>query len=252
MALIELIDVHKTLGGKKVLAGMNLAINRGETYTIIGRSGIGKSVTLKHIVGVMKPDSGRVIVDNIEVQNLSRRQLERFRAKFGYLFQSSALLNSLNVLENVALPLREHTKMSESEIRDRVAQKLALVGLKGTEKIMPSELSGGMRKRVALARAIVMEPEIILYDEPTTGLDPITSDAINELIREMQSRLKVTSVVVTHDMKSAYKISDRIGLLHEGRIIQEGTADDNRQSDDPRVKQFINGEAVGPLTTVRD
>ncbi|MCX7702477.1 MAG: ABC transporter ATP-binding protein [Planctomycetota bacterium] len=250
--MIELIDVHKTLGGKKVLVGMNLSIKRGETYTVIGRSGIGKSVTLKHIVGVMKPDKGRVIVDGVEVQNLNRRQLERFRVKFGYLFQSSALLNSLNVFENVALPLREHTRMSEEEIQERVVQKLSLVGLKGTEKMMPSDLSGGMRKRVALARAIVMEPEVILYDEPTTGLDPITADAINGLIRDMQQRLKVTSVVVTHDMKSAYKISDRIGLLHEGRIIQEGTPDNIKDSNDPRVKQFINGEAIGPLTTSRD
>jgi len=250
--MIELRDVYKRLGGKDVLVGMNLQIEEGETYTIIGRSGIGKSVTLKHIVGLMKPDRGEVLVDGIEVHKLSKRQMGEFRIRFGYLFQSNALLNSLNVLENVALPLREHTSMSEKEIRKRVAEKLALVGLEGTEEIMPSELSGGMRKRVALARAIVMEPRIVLYDEPTTGLDPITADAINDMIRDMQKRLNITSVVVTHDIKSAYKVSDRMGLLHNGHIIQEGTPEEIRNSDDPCVKQFINGEAEGPLTTHRD
>jgi len=242
-------NVSKRLGGKDVLKNMNLHIKRGETYVIIGRSGIGKSVTIKHMVGLMKPDSGKVVVDGVEVNKLKRRQLEKFRLNFGFLFQSNALLNSLTVFENIALPLREHTNMSEKEIQDRVRQKLALVGLEGTEEMMPEDLSGGMRKRVALARAIVMEPKIILYDEPTTGLDPITADAINHLIRDMQKKLGVTSVVVTHDMKSAYFVGDRIGLLHDGHIIQEGSPEEIRNSKDERVQQFINGLAKGPLTT---
>jgi len=247
-----MINVCKRLGGKDVLKNLNLHIKKGETYVIIGRSGIGKSVTIKHMVGLMKPDSGRVIVDGVEVNKLTKKELQRFRLRFGFLFQSNALLNSLTVFENIALPLREHTKMSEEEIRERVRQKLALVGLEGTEDMMPEDLSGGMCKRVALARAIVMEPQIILYDEPTTGLDPITADAINHLIRDMQKKLGVTSVVVTHDMKSAYFVGDRIGLLHDGHIIQEGSPEQIRNSDDDRVRQFINGLARGPLTSEYD
>ena len=247
-----MINVCKHLSGKDVLKNLNLHIKKGETYVIIGRSGIGKSVTIKHMVGLMKPDSGRVIVDGVEVHKLGKKELQRFRLKFGFLFQSNALLNSLTVFENIALPLREHTKMSEEEVRERVRQKLALVGLEGTEDMMPEDLSGGMRKRVALARAIVMEPKIILYDEPTTGLDPITADAINHLIRDMQEKLGVTSVVVTHDMKSAYFVGDRIGLLHDGHIIQEGPPDQIRNSKDDRVQQFINGLAKGPLTSKYD
>ncbi len=250
--MIDMINVCKHLSGKDVLKNLNLHIKKGETYVIIGRSGIGKSVTIKHMVGLMKPDSGRVIVDGVEVHKLGKKELQRFRLKFGFLFQSNALLNSLTVFENIALPLREHTKMSEEEVRERVRQKLALVGLEGTEDMMPEDLSGGMRKRVALARAIVMEPKIILYDEPTTGLDPITADAINHLIRDMQEKLGVTSVVVTHDMKSAYFVGDRIGLLHDGHIIQEGPPDQIRNSKDDRVQQFINGLAKGPLTSKYD
>jgi len=250
--VIDMINVYKRLSGKDVLKNLNLHIKKGETYVIIGRSGIGKSVTIKHMVGLMKPDSGRVVVDGVEVHKLSKKELQRFRLRFGFLFQSNALLNSLTVFENIALPLREHTKMSEEEIRERVRQKLALVGLEGTEDIMPEDLSGGMCKRVALARAIVMEPQIILYDEPTTGLDPITADAINHLIRDMQKKLGVTSVVVTHDMKSAYFVGDRIGLLHDGHIIQEGSPQQIRNSNDDRVQQFINGLAKGPLTSEYD
>jgi len=250
--VIDMINVCKHLSGKDVLRNLNLHIKKGETYVIVGRSGIGKSVTIKHMVGLMKPDSGRVIVDGVEVHKLGKRELQRFRLKFGFLFQSNALLNSLTVFENIALPLREHTKMSEEEVRKRVQQKLALVGLEGTENLMPQDLSGGMRKRVALARAIVMEPKIILYDEPTTGLDPITADAINHLIRDMQKKLGVTSVVVTHDMKSAYFVGDKIGLLHDGHIIQEGSPEQIRNSKDDRVQQFINGFAQGPLTSEYD
>ena len=250
--MIDMIDVCKHLSGKDVLKNLNLHIRKGETYVIIGRSGIGKSVTIKHMVGLMKPDAGCVVVDGVEVHKLGKKELQRFRLKFGFLFQSNALLNSLTVFENIALPLREHTKIGEEEIRERVRQKLALVGLEGTEDMMPEDLSGGMRKRVALARAIVMEPKIILYDEPTTGLDPITADAINHLIRDMQEKLGVTSVVVTHDMKSAYFVGDRIGLLHDGHIIQEGSPEQIRNSKDDRVQQFINGLAKGPLTSEYD
>ncbi len=250
--MISLTDVHKKLGGKDVLRGMNMHVKEGETYVIIGRSGIGKSVTIKHMVGLMRADSGKVTVDGVDVGGLTRKELLRFRLKFGFLFQSNALLNSLNVFENVALSLREHTRKSERKIKEKVREKLALVGLEEAGHMMPADLSGGMRKRVALARAIVMDPQIILYDEPTTGLDPITCDLINHMIRDMQKKLGVTGVVVTHDMKSAYFVGDRIGLLHDGRIIQEGRPEEIRDSRDERVQQFIRGLAQGPLTREHD
>jgi len=208
--VIELIDIYKTLGGKKVLDGMSLTIERGETFVIIGRSGTGKTVMLKHIVGIMMSDSGRVIVDGVDILELSRNELLSFRKKFGYLFQSNALLNSMTVFENIALPLREHEEMTEGEVQARVKEKLALVEMDGTQHLYPASLSGGMKKRVALARAIVRNPEIILYDEPTTGLDPITAASVNTMIRDMQKRLNVTSVAVTHDINSAYIVGDRI------------------------------------------
>ena len=208
--MIELIDIYKTLGGKKVLDGMSLTIERGETFVIIGRSGTGKTVMLKHIVGIMMSDSGRVIVDGVDILELSRNELLSFRKKFGYLFQSNALLNSMTVFENIALPLREHEEMTEGEVQARVKEKLALVEMDGTQHLYPASLSGGMKKRVALARAIVRNPEIILYDEPTTGLDPITAASVNTMIRDMQKRLNVTSVAVTHDINSAYIVGDRI------------------------------------------
>jgi phospholipid/cholesterol/gamma-HCH transport system ATP-binding protein len=246
--VIELIDVHKTLDGKKVLDGISLKIERGETFVIIGRSGTGKSVTLKHIVGIMMPDSGKVIVDEIDLSKLSRNELLDFRKKFGYVFQSNALLNSMTVFENIALPLREHEKMTESEIEARVREKLTLVEMDGTQPLYPGSLSGGMKKRVALARAMVRNPEIMLYDEPTTGLDPITAASVNAMIRDMQGKLNITSVAVTHDINSAYTVGNRIGLLHAGKILQVGTPDEIKNSRDLRVKQFIQGIAEGPLT----
>jgi phospholipid/cholesterol/gamma-HCH transport system ATP-binding protein len=246
--MIELVNVHKTLGGKNVLDGITLTIERGETFAIIGRSGTGKSVTLKHIVGIMMPDSGKVIIDGVDLSRLSRSELLAFRKKFGYLFQSNALLNSMTVFENIALPLREHEKMTDSEIEALVREKLALVEMDGTQPLYPESLSGGMKKRVALARAIVRDPEIILYDEPTTGLDPITAASVNNMIRDMQDKLNITSVAVTHDINSAYTIADRIGLLHTGKILQVGTPEQIKNSQDLRVKQFIQGIALGPLT----
>jgi phospholipid/cholesterol/gamma-HCH transport system ATP-binding protein len=231
-----------------VLADMNLSVKEGETFVIIGRSGIGKSVTLKHIVGLMKPDRGSVRVDGVSVPDLSHGDLVRFRERFGYLFQSNALLSSLSVAENVALPLREHERLTEEEIRRRVSERLAVVELAGTEDLSIDSLSGGMKKRVALARAVIRRPRIILYDEPTTGLDPVTSANINNMIRKTQEELGVTSIVVTHDMNSAYDVGDRIGLLHTGHLMQVGTPGEIKGSKDPAVKQFINGLSEGPMT----
>lgn len=248
MALIELKGVWKRFSGKDILADMNMSVNEGETFVIIGRSGIGKSVTIKHIVGLMKPDRGTVVVDGVSVPDLSRKEIEGFREQFGYLFQSNALLNSLSVLENVALPLREHSSLSDGEVRERVSRRLGIVELEGTEDLSIDSLSGGMKKRVALARAVIRSPRIILYDEPTTGLDPVTSATINIMIRSTQKELGVTAIVVTHDMNSAYYVGDKIGLLHDGHLIQVGTPEEIKSSQDPAVHQFISGLSEGPMT----
>jgi phospholipid/cholesterol/gamma-HCH transport system ATP-binding protein len=214
---------------------------------IIGRSGCGKSVLLKHIIGLLKPDRGEVFVDGTEVTALGHRGLFELRQKFGMLFQSAALFDSLTVWENVGLGLIEHSDLSAEEIKSRASEKLALVGLKGVEEVKPAELSGGMKKRVGLARAIAMDPEIILYDEPTTGLDPIMADVINELICNLKKTLSITSVVVTHDMTSAYKIGDRIAMLYEGQIIYEGTPENVKCCGHPVIQQFVEGRAEGPI-----
>ena len=239
--MIELINLHKEFGRHPVLRGLNLTIRDGETLVIIGRSGIGKSVLLKHIIGLMKPDEGQVIVDGEEVSRADEEMLRRIRMKFGMLFQGAALFDSLTVGENVAFPLREHTAMEEAAIQARVVECLGYVGLSGIEHLKPAELSGGMRKRVGLARALAIKPQVILYDEPTTGVDPIGADAINRLIMSLHDRLKVTGVVVTHDMVSAYKVADRIAMLHEGRILQVGTVEEIRSTSNPVVRQFILG-----------
>lgn len=246
--MIELIDVSKNLGGKQVLDHMNLTVEEGETKVIIGRSGVGKSVTLKHIVRLLEPDSGQVRVEGKDVLALKGKELSELHKEIGLVFQGGALFDSLTVGENVGFLLREHTATNPSEIDKRVRESLALVGLYKIENYMPADLSGGMRKRVALARAICTRPKIILYDEPTTGVDPITADAINLLIDELHDKLKVTSIVVTHDMRSAYKVADRIAMLYEGKIIAEGTADEIRYSHNPYVHQFITGAAQGPIT----
>ncbi len=246
--MIELIDVSKNLSGKQVLDHMSLTVDEGETKVIIGRSGVGKSVTLKHIVRLMEPDSGSVRVDGKAVLSLKGAELNELHMQIGVVFQGGALFDSLAVGENVGFILREHMNLRQSEIEKRVKESLALVGLYNVEDYMPADLSGGMKKRVALARAICTRPKIILYDEPTTGVDPITADAINLLIDELHDKLKVTSIVVTHDMRSAYKVADRIAMLYEGKIIAEGTPDEIRYSHNPFVHQFITGAAHGPIT----
>src|SRR5690348_11000779 len=219
MSLIELRNVSKRFGRLVVLNGVSLSIEEGQSLVVIGASGSGKSVMLKHIVGLLTPDDGEVWFDGQRIDELSDRELDKVRQQFGFLFQMGALFDSLTVEDNVAFPVVEHTKKPAEEIRKLVAEKLRMVGLDGTQKKMPGELSGGQRKRVALARAIALGPRVILYDEPTTGLDPIRSDVINELILKLKRELNVTSIVVTHDMNSAFKVADRIVMLHEGKLI---------------------------------
>ena len=245
--MIRIRGLSKRLGRKQVLDGLDLEIPSGETWVIIGRSGTGKSVLLKHIIGLMKPDAGSIEIDGEDLAAMDESQINEVRKRFGMLFQSSALFDSLSVGENVGLALREHRMMPEDKIRERVTERLDWVGLAGSEKQRPSDLSGGMRKRVGLARAIAMDPQFILYDEPTTGLDPITADVIDQLIRAMQQRMRVTSVVVTHDLASAYKVGDRIAMLHDGKVVFQGTPEETRASRDPLVKQFIEGSSEGPI-----
>ncbi len=247
--MIEIVDLYKSFGEKKVLKGVNLTIQTGETMVIIGRSGCGKSVLLKHIIGVMKSDSGKVMINSQDLTQIEQKQLDQLRLSFGMLFQGAALFDSLSVGENVGFNLIEHTDLDEDVIKSKVNNCLALVGLEGIERLMPSELSGGMKKRVGLARAICMDPTIVLYDEPTTGIDPIMGDAINDLIKDLHDKLKITSIAVTHDMSSAYKIADRIAMLYEGKIIEIGTPEQIKNTKNPIVKQFITGAAVGPITT---
>ncbi len=248
MAMIDVIDLYKSFGGNQVLRGVNLTVEKGESVTVIGGSGSGKSVLIKHIIGLLFPDLGRVIIEGQVLNELDEYGLNELRKKFGMLFQMAALFDSLSVWENVGFSLKQHTKLSDREIRKIATEKLALVGLKDVEDKMPSELSGGMKKRVGLARAIAMDAAIILYDEPTTGLDPITADSINDLIVDLRQKLGVTSVAITHDMQSAYKISDRIAMLYKGEIIETGTPEEIRNSTNPIVRQFITGSAVGPIT----
>jgi phospholipid/cholesterol/gamma-HCH transport system ATP-binding protein len=242
-ALIRLVDVYKKFGPVKVFAGLNLRVRQRESVVILGPSGTGKSVLLKHIAGLMKPDAGEVHYCQYRVDTSDEHELEEIRRHMGFLFQSGALFDSLSVFENVAFALREHTRLKERDIRERVAGKLAMVGLDGKQALMPSELSGGMRKRVALARAIALDPEVMLYDEPTTGLDPIRADVINELILKLNDELHVTSVVVTHDINSAYKVADRLVMLWEGKVVMEGKPDDFRHASNDEVRRFIQGRA---------
>lgn len=246
--MISCVDLYKSFGSNQVLHGLNLDVASGESMVVIGGSGTGKSVLLKHIIGLLAPDRGQVIVEGDDVSHLDEEGLNSLRQKFGMLFQGAALFDSMTVWENVGFGLLQHTKKKKSEIRDIAAQKLKMVGLVGVEDMMPADLSGGMKKRVGLARAIAMEPQIILYDEPTTGLDPIMADVINELIIMLREELKVTSVAITHDMVSAYKIADRLAMLYKGKIIQVGTPEEIKATDNPIVRQFITGSAEGPIT----
>jgi phospholipid/cholesterol/gamma-HCH transport system ATP-binding protein len=241
---VEFKDVYKAYGVKEVLRGANLTVYRGEVLVILGGSGTGKSVTLRHMLGLEAPDSGRVIVEEEDVTDLPEEDFYRVRKKFGMLFQSGALFDSMTVFENIAFPLREHTEMSNDEITRSVREKLDLVSLPNTEHLMPVDLSGGMRKRVGLARSIVLDPKMILYDEPTTGLDPITSQKINELIIDLQSKLNVTSVVVTHDIQSAFSVGDRIAFLNKGVFEWVGTMEQARDADHPVLREFFKASAV--------
>ncbi len=244
---IEVADLHKSFDNNYVLRGVNLAVRKGESMVVIGGSGVGKSVLIKCIIGLVRPDSGSIRVDGQEITSLKEKSLNEIRKKFGMLFQAGALFDSLLVWENVGFGLKQHTSLSDEEIKAIAVEKLRLLGLRHVEDLMPSELSGGMRKRVSLARAIAMEPEILLYDEPTTGLDPIMADAINDLIVQMRKKLQVTSIAITHDMVSAYKIADRIAMLFEGTIIEVGTPQQIRESSNAIVQQFIQGKAEGPI-----
>lgn len=243
-ALVRLVEVHKRFGAKTVLNGVTLDIYPGETVVILGGSGTGKSVTLKHIVGLTRPDRGRVVVDGQEIQDLPEKELIGVRRKVGFLFQGGALFDSMDVAGNIAFPLLE-ARWAPEKVRVRTGEVLGLVGLdESVAHQMPSDLSGGMRKRVALARAIAVAPRAILYDEPTTGLDPVTSNTINDLIRAMQSQLQVTSVVVTHDIGSAFTVADRVAFLHEGRLRFVGTAEEARRAADPVLATFLAGRPV--------
>jgi len=246
--VIEIQGVHKAFGSKKVLRGVDLGIERGETMVIIGGSGSGKSVLIKHVIGLLAPDQGHVEVAGEDLSGLKGDALSQVRRRFGMLFQGAALFDSMPVWQNVGFALLEHTDMPKARVREVAQERLEWVGLTDVLDLMPAELSGGMRKRVGLARAIAMDPEILLYDEPTTGLDPIMADVINRLIRSLQERLEVTSVVITHDMVSAYHVADRISMLYKGRIVATGTPDEIRTSDDPVVHQFVTGSSEGPIT----
>lgn len=237
--MIKLENLYKSFNNHAVLQGLSLSIPTGKITVILGPSGIGKSVTLKLIIGLLKPDRGRVLVDGTDINKLNDQELNRFRRHFGMLFQSAALFDSLTVADNVAFPIREHTHKSDSEIRQIVTEKLRLVGLPSAHDKYPSELSGGMRKRVGLARAIALEPDIILYDEPTTGLDPLTCKAINELIVTMQKELHTTAVIISHDIESTFQVADKIAMIDHGRIVAEGSPAEFRRSSHEAVQKFL-------------
>ena len=241
--MIEVRDLKKSFGPQPILDDVSFRIENGESVVIIGRSGGGKSVLIKHLIGLLQPDAGDVFVDGENITQMNERQLLRVRRKFGMVFQGAALFDSMTVAENVAFGLRRHEHLTEAEIAKRVAAALDMVDLPGTEKKNPAELSGGMRKRVGLARAIIYEPQSVIYDEPTTGLDPIVSDSIDKLIIRVRDQLKVTSVVVTHDMRSARRVGNRVMLLHEKKIYANGTPEEIFTSTDPVVRQFVDGVA---------
>jgi phospholipid/cholesterol/gamma-HCH transport system ATP-binding protein len=238
-AMIDVRGLHKSFGTHHVLAGIDLAVEEGTTCVILGGSGSGKTVLMKHMIGLLKPDQGQVLVDGEDIVPLGPEELERVRRKFGMVFQAAALFDSMTVFENVSFPLREHTTHGEAEMREIVRQKLDVVGLKGVEDKFPADLSGGMRKRVGLARAIVLDPKIVLYDEPTTGLDPITTDYVDEMIMGAQQKLGVTSVVISHDIASSFKVADRIAFLHGGTIVEQGPPAQLRDSEHPALRTFL-------------
>ncbi len=240
-AFIRFVDLHKSFGEKHVLRGVNLEVPRGDTTVVLGGSGSGKSVLIKHTIGLHQPDRGEVFVDGVSIGDRSEEELRDTRMKVSMLFQGGALFDSMSVFDNVAFALVEHTDMDRDAVSARVLEVLGMVELENVEQLMPADLSGGMRKRVALARAIALAPRALLYDEPTTGLDPITSNAINQLIRELQRRLGVTSIVVTHDIQSAFTVGDRMAFLHEGQIRFDGTVDEARRTQEPLLRRFLTG-----------
>ncbi|NUM80010.1 ABC transporter ATP-binding protein [bacterium] len=248
--MIQIVNLYKYFQDKRILSGVNLEIETGKITTIVGRSGCGKSVLLKHIVGLLHPDEGKVLIEGEALSDMTTDELFEVRKKMGLVFQNGALFDSMSVEENIGLGLREHTKLSNAEISNKVSKLLEMVGLPGIEKYRPSELSGGMKKRVSLARALAMDPQYVLYDEPTTGLDPIMSAIIDDLILRLNNDLNITSIVVTHDMKSVYKISDRVAMLHYGIVRFNGTPDELKNTNDHVVRQFIEGNVEGPIQPV--
>ncbi len=246
--MIEIRNLYKVFGAQMILNNMSLTVRRGETKVIIGRSGVGKSVLLKNIVGLIHPDSGSIKINGTEVTNLKEKEYDRIRMEIGYVFQGGALFDSMSVGENVGFVLNEFMNLDKKTVKDKVHDALGLVGLKDVEDLMPSQLSGGMKKRVSLARVLCMEPHIILYDEPTSEVDPITAAAINHLIIELRDKLKVTSIMVTHDMNSAYQVADSIAMFYRGQVIADGKPDEIKNSKHPVVQQFIHGDAHGPIT----
>ncbi len=245
--MIRIVDLHKAFGLKKVLQGVNLDLKQGETLAVIGQSGSGKSVLIKHIIGILRPDKGQIFVDGVEITSLKDDELHKITRRFGMLFQGVALFDSMTVAQNVSFGLERHTDFSQERIQEVVAESLDKVGLKECEGLMPHELSGGMRKRVGLARAIAYRPDIILYDEPSTGIDPIRADAINDLINMMKREMNVSTIVITHDIVSTYKVADRIAMLYEGKIVEVATPEEIRNSENPVIQQFIRGRAKGPI-----
>jgi phospholipid/cholesterol/gamma-HCH transport system ATP-binding protein len=246
--MIEIEDLHKSLSGKQVLKGVNLTVNKGEILVLIGMSGYGKSVLLKHIARLFKPDRGRVLIDGTDISTLNSRELTKVRSHLSFLFQGGALFESMSIFDNVAFPLKEKLGLKKDEIRERVLKELDQVGLAGAEDKYPSQISGGMQKRAALARVLVWQPEIILFDEPTTGLDPIIGHAILQLIEELHRRRSFTAIIVTHELQRVFKIAHKAAMLHEGVIKALGTPDEILSSSDPVVRQFITGETEGPIS----
>jgi len=248
--IIELIDVKKSFNGLKVLDGVNLKIEAGEIIIIMGKSGGGKTVLIKHFIGLLKPDAGQVLIDGEDITLLKGKKLDRIREKFGFLFQGGALFDSMTVLQNITFPLIEKTDLDIETINDRAINVLTHVGLKGAEGKNPAELSGGMKKRVALARALVMEPDILLFDEPTTGLDPIIRASIHQLVKETHKKFGFTGVIISHEVPGIFEVSDRIAMLHEGKIIEVGSPEEIINSSNPAVRQFVTGSIEGPIATI--
>lgn len=245
--MIDIIDLHKSFDGQKVLKGTNLTIAEKELTIIMGKSGSGKSVIIKHIMGLLKADRGNIFIDKVDITKLDVKGLDKIRDKLGVLFQGGALFDSLTVFGNISFPLKEKTKMSKQEIKERASQALEDVGLKGVESKYPAELSGGMKKRVALARALITEPHIVLFDEPTTGLDPIISNSIHRLIRATHQKYGYTGVVISHEVPEIFDIADRVAMLYDGVIVETGTPEEIKSSSNPAVRQFITGSLEGPI-----